>query len=822
MEKLFSHYSSNKKRELEVHLKNVAEGCKNIILNKRLDLSIISKDELTDIAFLIGAVHDFGKSTTFFQNYLVHGEENIFSHHGLISAILAYILLKKKYTRLMAMIGYMVVKRHHGNLESPVEDCGETFYHIKMQINDIKQNTYNHVKNIYDNNILKDTEYCFEELFSELEEFVVEVDDISELFREIVIEDKYKNEDKAIELFLVTNLLYSILIDTDKKDAASLNNDYFKGATEEYINVQKYINKKRKEQPKKYNPGLPINKARNSFFQDVTNHSQIKDTNFLYSLTAPTGIGKTFASFAFANKLRELSAYGKRIIYCLPYTSIIDQNFNEFEKIINFNLKEVYKKNPSKYLLKHHYLTPLELKKNIDLEKDSRISRDLEKYLDDRLLLESWESGNIVTTFVQLLESIIGNKNSYLKKFHNIVNSVVILDEVQNIPVEYYHVVGKVLKILGKNFNTHILLMTATQPEIIYGNDVVNLVNEKKYNEMNVFDRVNLKIIDKLNPYNIEDFLGYLELNFNSKTGLIVCNTISSALDIYKYVDELFTSKGYHVYSLTTNLTPIDRLEKIDEINMKIDKGEKIIVVSTQLIEAGVDLSFEEVFRDFAPLDSIIQVAGRCNRSGELPQKGKVNIIMLKNDKEEMYCNKVYDKVLLDICREVLSEKKSFIDMSKNYFSRIRESYLRQSDKLMNAICNLNYSKEKVDQDPISKFKIVKEQGGKDNIIICKNKDIENKIEELKEIYEEIKLSYNDRKKLNRLIAKKEILNKELALYKINVYTNQLKEYEKHYIIKKFRFIKYVSYEDQKKYLYDDNIGFLKEPKKKFESTMFA
>lgn len=104
--------------------------------------------------------------------------------------------------------------------------------------------------------------------------------------------------------------------------------------------------------------------------------------------------------------------------------------------------------------------------------------------------------------------------------------------------------------------------MTATQPEIIYGNDVVNLVNEKKYNEMNVFDRVNLKIIDKLNPYNIEDFLGYLELNFNSKTGLIVCNTISSALDIYKYVDELFTSKGYHVYSLTTNLTPIDRLEK--------------------------------------------------------------------------------------------------------------------------------------------------------------------------------------------------------------------------------------------------------------------
>ncbi|MEJ6950738.1 CRISPR-associated helicase Cas3' [Natronospora cellulosivora (SeqCode)] len=821
MEDLYSHYSSDNKKKLETHLKNVAMECKNIISHKNLNLTIITEDELARLSFLIGAIHDFGKSTTFFQKYLVHGEENVFSHHGLISGILAYILIKKDYGKLIAMIGYMIVKRHHGNLESPLEDCGETFYHIQMQIQDIKQNSYNQVRRIYDD-IFKDMIYSFEELIDELEEFVMEIDDVSELFRDILLEDIYQEEDESIELFLITNLLYSVLIDTDKKDAARLNNDYFEGAAEEFINVHNYISKNRKEKPEKYKIDIPINKARSDFFRDVTNNPKIKTTNYLYSLTAPTGIGKTFASFAFANKLRRISVGGQKIIYCLPYTSIIDQNYDEFEKIIDFNLKEIYRKNPTKYLLKHHYITPMELKKDIDLEKDSAESLNMEGYLDNKLLLESWESGNIVTTFVQLLQSIIGNKNSYLKKFHNIVNSIIILDEVQNIPVEYYNVVGKVLKILAYKFNTHILLMTATQPEIISGTDIINLVNEKKYSKRKVFDRVNLKIIDQLSiSYNIAEFIEYLESNFKSNTGLIVCNTISSALNIYQQVYESFSPKEYQVYSLTTNLIPIDRLKKIKEINKKIDNGEKIIVISTQLIEAGVNMSYEEVFRDFAPLDSIVQVAGRCNRSGELSKKGKVNIVMLVNDEGEKYCTKVYDNTLLEICKEVLSENKSFSKMSEDYFSEIRNKYKRESDHFLNAICNLNYSKETNNQNPISRFKIINNQRGKTNVVICKNEDIENKIAELKDIYAEIKLVRN-RKKLNKLIAKKEIINKQLSQYIISVYKNQLREYEKHHIINKFRFIKYVSYKDQKKYLYDENIGFCKEPKKPFQTTVFT
>ncbi|MFW6016095.1 MAG: CRISPR-associated helicase Cas3' [bacterium] len=821
MKNLYSHYSARNKKKLEIHLKNVAEKSKEIIKGKQLNLSIIEKSDLADLSYFIGLVHDFGKSTTFFQDYLIKGEGDGPSHHGFISAILAYLMIEKKYDKKIAMVAYMVVKRHHGNLESPLDESEETFFHTRYQIRNIKSNTIDQVKNIY-NKLLANTEYDIEILLDELETFILGKDNLSEYFREIVIFNLYdeENKNKAVELFLLTNLLYSVLIDIDKKDAARVNNDYFDGATEKEIDVLSYIEKCRKEKPNKFDPKKPLNKARNEFFNGVINNPKLQIDNYLYNLTAPTGIGKTFTSFAFANKLRKLSSKGKRIIYCLPYTSIIDQNYDEFEKIIRFNYENIYRQSPTKYLLRHHYLTPMKFEQNISIQKDSNESKNLNNYLDEKLLLESWESGNIVTTFVQLLESIIGNKNSYLKKFHNIVNSVIILDEVQNIPVDYYKLVGKVLKILGNKFNTHILLMTATQPEIISGQGVIELI-DNDYENKEIFDRVDLKIIDQLKPYNIEEFIDYLDYNFDSDSGLIVCNTVESALNIYDCVNNIFDD--FQVFSLTTNLTPKDRENKIKNINKKIKNGEKVIVISTQLIEAGVDLSFEEVYRDFGPLDSIIQVAGRCNRNRELEKKGKVNIIKLENEDKDKFCEKVYDKTLLDICEDILEEDRDFVELSQKYFSSIRKEYKRTSSKILEAIYNLNYSLEKEDQTPIKKFELIEERDGKVDIIICQNKDVEGRIEELKKVYDEIRHINNNREKLNKLIGKKELINKELAQFRISVYKNQLDQYYQDYkIIKEFRFIKYVNYKDQKEYLYDNEIGFLKEPKKPPQTALFV
>jgi len=819
MAELLSHYSSDYKKKLKDHLLEVAEKSRELILYKDLSLSLLSQEKLSDISYIIGLLHDFGKTTTYFQNYLIRGESSSLSHHGLISAITAYCLLKNKYNKKLAMLGYMVIKKHHGNLESPLESNERIYYDLEKQLSNIKKNNFKKVERIYDN-LLVEFNISIKNIIEDVEGFLFDEDDLGEYFREVIIMNKFKDESKAIELFLINNLLYSVLIDTDKKNAARVNDNYFEGATKERIDVKDYLNYCIKSKPKKFDPKKPINSLRNDFFKEIVDNTSISSKQYLYTLTAPTGIGKTFASFAFADKLNYFYEDGRRVIYCMPYTSIIDQNYKEFEKIIKFNLGNKYNKKPTRYLLRHHYLSPLKINRNIDNKDDSRESKDLDNYLSNKLLLESWESANVVTTFVQLLESIIGNKNSYLKKFHNIVNSVVILDEVQNIPVKFYQVVGKVLNIFAEKFNTYILLMTATQPDILSGENVVNLINEKKYAEDSIFDRVNLKILDKLNPLTIDEFIDHFNYQFSSENCLVVCNTINSALEIYDKINNLLDN--YKVYSLTTNLIPSDRKNRIDKIETELKAREKVIVISTQLIEAGVDLSFKEVYRDFGPLDSIVQVAGRANRNGEYENKGIVNIMKLKDDKDRELSKWIYDNKLLDICEEVLSEKASFLEMSQYYFAKVNNSFTRDNEYLMNAIQNLNYSKKRKKEIPIRDFTIIEEQAGKEDIIICKDKMIELKVRNFIKLYEEIKKT-KDNKKLNRLVAKKELINKELANYRVSIYRNQLETYYVDYqIINEFKYLKYVNYEDQKKYLYDGDIGFLKYPKEAPNSSAFV
>ncbi len=830
MKELYSHYTKGdekSKKTLYVHLKNVAEKSKGKIESKELDLSLIDENRLAEISYLIGIAHDFGKATSYFQDYLTKGVKNKLSHHGLISAFFGYLLVDKYYEdEVSSLMAYIIIKKHHGNLESPLEDIERNFDDINDQLYDIKTNSLKTVEEIYQK-LLDKFEIDFMDILDDLEEISEEdpMDLIDDKFDDIIAEMEYE-EDESIELFLITQLLYSALIDSDKKDAARVDNSYFEGSIEEKVSVLDYIEHCRQKNPDKFDPKKKINQKRNEFLNEVLNNPRLKQENYLYSLTAPTGIGKTFASFAFANNVKNFYDKGRRIIYCLPFTSIIDQNYEIFEKIIDFNLDKKYQKNPTKYLLRHHYLTPMRLKEDVDLSKDSKETKNLDKYMEDKLLLESWESANIVTTFVQIFESIIGNRNSSLKKFHNIINSVIILDEVQNIPPKYYRIVGRVLKVLAKRFKTHTLLLTATQPEMIKGEDVISLVDDEKYAKDNIFDRVNLEVIDNLKEKSLDEFVDYLKENFNSRSGLIVCNTIKSALIIYESINSLF--ENYEVFSLTTYLTPIDRNKRIKEIEKKIKAGKRVVVISTQLIEAGVDLSFEEVYRDLGPLDSIVQVAGRCNRNGELaPRKGEVRIVKLK-DKEDSspYCQRVYDTVLIDFCEEIFKEKdhysaKDFIDLSKDYFSRIREAVKRESKQLLNAICELNYSKRVDSQIPIKDFKLIEYQGGKEDIIVCKEEDIEVKIDYLEKLYYELKEVGNDRKKLNSLIGEMELIKKELAQYRISVYENELREYHENHMIEKFRFIKYVTYENQKEYLYSEEKGFLNTPKKSFQHTLF-
>ncbi len=543
---------------------------------------------------------------------------------------------------------------------------------------------------------------------------------------------------------------------------------------------------------------------------EIVHNNNILPENHFYSIKAPTGIGKTFGCLAFSNQLKEKLLQGEgRIIYCLPYTSIIDQNFDEFEKVIKYNKKTKYNEKPRRYLIKHHHLMFKKIEKRINNEEYT-----YKDYLDDKLFVESWETSMVVTTFVQFFHTIIGYKNNFLKKFHNIINSIVILDEVQNIPPQYYRLLKDILHVLGKRFNIYFLLITATQPEIfdISKSSPISLVDSRKYIEDPLFNRVNLKI--DLQKRRLDDFIDHFCNSFIDNNCLIVVNTKKSAIDIYLAVKK--KKRDYSVFCLTTYLVPFDRKKKIGEIRKALKAGKKLIVISTQLIEAGVDLSFKHVYRDFGPLDSIIQVAGRCNRNCEYGEKGgEMTLVNLTNDKGQCFHSWVYEQILFQYVSQTLTkdiyESKDFGELSEKYFEKF--DFISEKNKLLNAIYDLNYDIRMKDQTPIKDFKLIKEYREK-SIYILITEEAQDNMEKLlshKESLINDKLSKSDKEVILFEIEK---LKGKLKEYQISLRESELVEYVNTYVLNEKDYYAYISYENQKEYAYGEKIGFLVKPKK--------
>lgn len=793
------------------HSLNVANNSKTHISNMRLNTSIITKKLLSELSFIIGIFHDFGKVTSFFQEY-IRGQRNKspLTRHGFISAVICYyVVLEKTNSKLLSIISYMVVKKHHGNLEKFKSSESDNINIFENQIEDILDKNIEDVKEIFSD-------------FVDIEQIMRNINNLDETLNDIedFMDDEYFDEysdEQKIECYFIVNLLFSVLIDSDKKDAARLTTDYFNGNLNEPINdIFSFVENCRKEDPEKFNPNKEINKVRDEFLKDIQNNDQIRKENHFYTITAPTGIGKTFGCLAFANKLKEqLDDNEGRIIYCLPYTSIIDQNFDEFENIIMFNKNNKYENKPTRYLLKHHYLSMKKVNNRIN--SDDYTYKD---YLDDKLFVESWESSMIVTTFVQFFHTIIGYENSFLKKFHNIVNSIVILDEIQNINPSYYYLLQKIFDVLGKRFNIYFLFITATQP-LILDNKIskpISIIDSKKYMGHKLFNRVILKIMKQ--NQSLEDFKNYFCDNFTEENCLLVLNTKKSAVSLFKYIKE--NKRDYNVFCLTTYIIPRDRRNKIKQIKKLLKDNKKIIVVSTQLIEAGVDVSFKYVYRDFGPLDSIIQVAGRCNRNGEYGILGGVlTLIKLTDDHNNLYHSYIYKPIISQYVnqtfKEITYESKDFYDLSKDYFNKFEFKY--ESKMLINAISDLNYDKQIGDQIPVSDFKLIEEYD-EENIYILITKDAQQDMDRFLKCKNSIYDKNIHKKEKEVYLLEIEKLKNSLKDYQINLKKSDLKEYNNTNIIIEENYFKYISYNMQKKYVYDEDIGFLSESKKSINITI--
>ena len=808
---LLSHpeESGIKEKKLVDHLYNVANAIEKKIASKQLNLNLINMEKLKRLGRIIGLIHDLGKGTVFFQKYIrgLSGQHSL-THHSLFSAVACFWIVENEFSggddgELWAYTGFQVVYRHHGNLvafdmQNSNRKCN--LGPCDDQLQNMSDNYWEELADFYKNENI-DLSILKQRSFRKFKCFLA--DDAHYL-----VEDTISLDEDKVEFFFLVNFLFSTLVDSDKADAARLSNSYFQGNLEErLLDVYGYIEKCRHDNPEKFNPDKPINELRNRFLKEIESNPNISKKNKFYSITAPTGIGKTFGCMAFAERLKAMFPEKRgRIIYCLPYTSIIDQNYDEFEKVIQHSNPR-YNERPTRYLLKHHHLTQKKVTNRID-EKYT-----YKDYMDDRLLVESWQSAMVVTTFVQVFHTIIGYTNRFLKKFHNVINSIVILDEVQNIDPDFHKLIKTAFKVLGERFNTYFVLVTATQPKILDSLKMVPVVDEDRYMTADLFNRVRLSI--KLSPTTPEIFCSDFTTTFKDDNCLIVVNTIKCAQQIYRLLNKKHSEKDVKYYCLTTRLTPKDRKKYISEIKHRLGNGQETIVVSTQLIEAGVDLSFKTVYRDLGPVDSIIQVAGRCNRNGEYGFLGG-NMTLINMENYGIYKPSLMQYVR-DAIRKSEYESKDFNKLSKLYFERF--NFTRVANEIMAAISELNYDQKTDGQTPVSDFELIKDSLFNKRIFILQTVQAQDQMIKLLAQLKKIKIGDLNKKEKEDCMIKVEKSKHYLNQYAISVPKQILEKYvpiiEPHTtdIKKNDFFYNYISFE-KLNYAYEKNLGFSPEPLK--------
>jgi CRISPR-associated endonuclease/helicase Cas3 len=233
------------------------------------------------------------------------------------------------------------------------------------------------------------------------------------------------------------------------------------------------------------------------------------------------------------------------------------------------------------------------------------------------MYIESWESEIIVTTYVQLMQTLLGVKNRQLKKWHRLRGAIIILDEVQNIPFAYWKLTREICREHSRLFDTKWILLTATQPHIFPKDETYEWLENDTYANRTFFQdmtRTSLHLVSD-EFLEIEDWLEQADqLAEGAKSVLIILNTIRTSLEVYRFFREKYGEDV--VFYLSANLIPRHRRMVLQQIRERLadHEGKQVVLVSTQVVEAGVDLDFHRVIRDLGPLDSIIQAAGRCNR----------------------------------------------------------------------------------------------------------------------------------------------------------------------------------------------------------------
>lgn len=676
------------------------------------------KRALLSAARWCALVHDVGKATEFFQTYIRGGPDaGSLRHHSQLSALFAHAGLLTLLTHhdlpedlrtLLTCGETLSVWRHHGDL-----------YDLEDMVRDFTDGVSDHLDGVLPRQLaalpLAEVNDWLSEQWRRLdlpgEWQSVSAADLLGPFEGTRVRRRWRKlaQTLANDMRHPLGFLmhYSLLIGHDKLQAALRDERPTTDAAVTGGIVDAY------RRDRFGTPHSDIDRLRARMSSSVASALSQASDGCIFTLTAPTGSGKTLVGLEAALRLRERKRAnwpGAPVIYCLPFTSIIDQNFDVMADL----LQHAGLPTTSDTLLKHHHLADagyVTSERRYDLDESS-------------LLIEEWMSSIVVTTFEQFFRTLYAARNASLKRLHRLRGAVVLLDEVQAIPRRYWETVRLTLLQLARDWEMDVLLMTATRPLILQAEDCVELVS----NQQELFGALSRVTLHNRSQQETElrDFIEQVSDQIASQpersTGVVV-NTVACARRVYRELAARFPDR--RTAYLSSHIVPLDRRERIRRLR---EDGTSGTLVSTQVIEAGVDISLDVIHRDFAPLDSIIQTAGRCNRNAE--DEGAVVLWRLRDSERyrRPFCRMIYDPLLLDATDRVLDGRDTlaeadFRTLGDAYFEDLKK---RGADaELHREFAHLNFG------TVAEKFQLIEELPGRQSYFVV----LDGEAEQLWELY---------------------------------------------------------------------------------------
>jgi CRISPR-associated endonuclease/helicase Cas3 len=749
----FSDIKSHPDLPLEKHLIQVADIAIDLLQDKQVCFPKLGlkKEHLKELIKRAALFHDLGKATTYFQERLQTGKKwpNGEHQHTGLSAILAYKPLvtycrENDLNESIALAPLMAVQFHHSEFKKEFPNDSAMVARLKafkkefLTFQPLKDTDLTHEVDLIDP---IEIDYGFENLFS----------DISVL-----------SDEQKIELRLLFLFIYSLLLEADKAYLAVKNKDLYQRKP---VRVDPEIIDKYKAKVFKHKKAK-INTNRGKAYKEVLAGSKALDlNNHIYTLTLPTGMGKTLLAAAWAIKLRDKVqnklGFTPRIIVALPFLSIIDQTAKEYEKFLDNPDEEMF--------LKIHSLS----------------SFDFNGYEGDtaEFFVNIWKSQIVMTTFDQLLYALFSDKPKHLMRFHNLLNSIIIMDEVQALPPHLWHPFSTFIKYITYIGKSYLLLMSATQPRIIDAAiEIVPSVTDNNENKgaKRYFEKLSrYKLLLKHKDIkSIDEFICEMRdrlPKMDEDKIMIVLNTRDSAKKVYENLKDV--AKGREIYFLSSYVIPLERLDRVE----RIKNSKRALVITTQCIEAGVDIDMDYVIRDFGPLDSIIQVAGRCNREGEKTMRTVEIVRLYDPDSKSIFCPNgeynamVYDRLAIDATANILNKYHSneilesqVFDLANNYFNELKRKDLGKNRTKSLLDFSHKYLKNGRQHD----FDIKAELRGElkqHNLIVDKDSQLKEKIEKLYADYDEKRIDrWGLRRKLKELANKITRNSISVNAYKFN------------------------------------------------------